>query len=319
MINSKKNLEELTIALKDSEISEEYKERVLSFFKILKKDSGARLIFRGDDIEKMKNLYGVKNVLDSKFNQTLFMIGNKGRNYQKKFNEKIKKDGKKFLINEISDKIFEYIFKKFKRIFKNNKGEIKEFKEKNKEFVSFFSDNKNKNIFIKEVGKLGNNDKIKLRDYYFVILHTYGLIGFGYNSFFLSATEKYKIAQGFSNGMISLGWIPNGYEYYQHINNLRDDINNKIFPVATNKFHADQYEFTLKGGWLPHFLLGYILTNDNRMILNDNFFKDCNTDNNLILNNGIKIDQSDFNMFIKETGYSSAFWVDNHEAVDIAV
>jgi len=291
----------------------EYKIISNFFFEISKNTKiNRQLIFRGDSFENLKTKLNI-NEYDNFYNKLdyfIFNLGDKGRVYQEEYRKTIKKENI-FPIDCTDKIIFEHIFIKFNKIFKSSKNsEIIEFKALNKDFASYFLKKTNNQHFIELILSEPKNNQIKIRDYYLCILHKVGKFGFYNNSFFVSTTTDNKIAATFSKSIIFVGW------YYYSINiELKNILSKKLLPVTKTILYSYQKEISIKGGILPHYLLGYIKKETNEFILNPNLFKYKIPILNLI-KFGIPLNQDNFDEILSETNYTGYFTIDTENNYD---
>jgi len=255
------------------------------------------IIYRGDNYSELQERYR-SNDDSIDFEEKLFMLGNKAKAYwsENRTNEnKINNKNEKFIGN-----IFQYF---------NNYLKSFEDKNLNNEFKDYFSKNSNKEIFISNIIKLDQKERLKVRDYYLFLLHQIEVKPFNKNSFCLSTSRKFEVAEECGNGIIFVGWIPFDDKFYVNFEEVKKVVEGNKLPTS-EKPHPKEKERTLKGGLLPHFLLGYILTEEKKFIVNPNFFIK-NDDKEKIANNGMVINQTDFDKVIKNTNLGAGYWVLN--------
>lgn len=288
----------------------------------------AKILFRGDNFSNVK----LKLKLNSDneyqtFNQFLFLIGEKGRVYRDKYKREILDKSKIYPIDSTNREIFASIFKKLNQLFKKHleKYEVAKCKENNSSFYHYFSDNRNKDKFLSIVSEIRDkNSKIKIRDYYLWLLHKIGQVGFYNNSFLLSTTTNYNIAVEFSYNaehserLIFICWIPYPLRKsaisINYINQSRKTISKLNLPIYNRPFYMNQNEISLKGGILPHFILGYLKYSTKDFIINPNLFTD-NRNPSEIIKDGFKIDQSGFHKALNKTDYSGYFYIDHDRKI----
>jgi len=74
--------------------------------------------------------------------------------------------------------------------------------------------------------------------------------------------------------------------------------------VYSNNFYPKQNEVSIKGGLFPHFILGICNLEDNNFIVNPHVFKQSEKELEFAPQQGLIIDQSNFEKEIKKTGYA---------------
>ncbi|GGW67206.1 hypothetical protein GCM10008085_18970 [Winogradskyella epiphytica] len=137
------------------------------------------------------------------FAKLLFYYGDKSKYFWEQMN------GRDFGLNEINNEIFIYIFEIFNEIVKNpTKTGTKRFIDKNKKLFEFFKNDSNKNLFIKEIEKISNKEKLELRNYYFRVIHQLGETKFKNQSLLVSSSESNSVAKnGFSKNEIVISLV----------------------------------------------------------------------------------------------------------------
>lgn len=286
-----------------------------------------KLFFRGDNYARIaKNLNLTPDAPREKLNFYLFQIGDKGRAYREEYKNQIKQKSKKYPIDDVSPLLLGRIFNKLhEALSKPNTKEFAIFSEKNSRFKKYFFSKENKEHFIQAIENVTPiQQRIIVRDFYLKILHQKGGGGFYNNSFYQSVTTDLKQALRFTGGSTSdkfvyVGWLGDSK---LHIPNSSKNLNLSSYglPEYVSSPYPFQKEITLKGGILPHFLLGYFRCNCNYKNLvfevNPHLFS---TSRNLheITKEGFEIDQSDFSDALAETGYDGFFFLpENGELTD---
>src|SRR5690554_3738765 len=285
-----------------------------------------KVIYRGENYDSLKTKLNLSQNNDfNKINQYIFLIGEKGRVYRNEHKNKIKDKSKIFSINDIQDKLFNNIFDKLNTILRNKTQNkiIEDFELWNPEFSEYFKDKlNNKSDFLFKINSLSkSNEKLKVRDYYLSLLHKIGNIGFYHNSFFVSTSSDFHTAVSFaenskkSKKIIFISWVDYPINRiginFNYLNLFKRRITQIGLPTYNKTFFPSQNEISIKGGLLPHFILGYIVLEDNIFEVNPNFFF---TTKNIdeIIKNGLEIDQSNFSIALTETDYSGFFILDEN-------
>lgn len=295
---------------------------------LIKQQSNRRVsvIYRGDNFENLKNklnLYG-DQLEDTNLNEMLFLIGEKGRGYRKSYTAKIKRKYKIFGIRNSDERVFKYIFGKYRSVFRKSDNPIIEnFKRSNPLYVQFFLSGENENVFLETAGNLLENKRLEFRDYFLAPLHHLGAIGYFNNSIFLSTSSDSNIANdfsphrqipNFSEKITIVSWIPQPvmkrYVAYHYSTISNRTIKKLGFPVYKEPFYPTQKEITMKGGLFPHYMLGYFRGRKNQFEINPHFFSTEKAFSEIV-DEGFNIDQSNFNRRLKETDYGAFFWAYN--------
>jgi hypothetical protein len=285
-----------------------------------------RMIFRGENYQSLKEKLSLSGNNDfNKLNALIFLIGEKGRVYRIEYKKKITEKKKIHPIDSVEIVLFKYIFKKLNSILtrKKDKEEIRQFKNNNRNLDEYFSNKGNITDFMTRISSIKTNqEKIKMRDYYLNLLHQIGGIGFYSNSFFISTSRDIKVAEKFASNsnnsekIIFISWVNYPINRvginFNYLNKFNNSVLNLGLPTYSKSFFPKQKEVSIKGGLLPHYILGYIRTEKNELIINPNLFT-TNKEFNEIIKHGFDIDQSNFNEAIKETDYSGYFILNEND------
>lgn len=158
---------------------------------------------------------------------------------------------------------------------------------------------------------MNHKESLEIRDYYLKFLHRVGYVGFYLNSFLLSTTTSKQVANKFTkNGdIIFVSW--NRKKKYK-ISNIKITNN---FPTFNFGIYKSQKEITLKGGFFPQEILGFIEKSTNIFHLNPNIFNYPDLTDYMI-ENGIPTDQSNFHEILSTTNYSGSFHSDGINITD---
>ena len=288
---------------------------------MLQDNINCRLIYRGEEKTKMFSLYNCSDF--TSFSHSLFLIGNKGRNFIDKAAKTIHSK-KKWRLDDVNDYIFEDLFKLLNMIVVNNSNNIVyQFSLNNKDLSGYFEDYRNVKSFIANITSLDELNKIKIRDYYLTLIHQFEDEYFYPISSLLSVTTDYSIADDRFSGVgrekiILFGWLPKKrtnekYEItYDYLNLAEELLVKNNLPVYNASFYPDEKEISLKGGILPHYIIGYLYSDWEshiRFDINPNFMNLKNS-SKLWIEKGLPIDQSGFWEELKKTNLEGAFWVD---------
>lgn len=279
------------------------------FIHIFCNDKKITILYRGSNPSDvfLSNIFNTKD-----FARKMFMLGEKSHHFE---------SGHKALIcvDDCSDEVFEYIFERFQdKIcqlnFQNEttKKVVEKFLEANPSIKSYFSDISNKERFISKTYNQKKAQKKRIMDYYFSLLHTIGKSAYG-DSYFISTSKSLDIAKQFQNdGIILVTWVPDSEKDRQIIR--FEDVNksNKVIqklglPMWDASPYVEQEEVCVKGGLLPHYIVGYSYGDSfvvHPSLLTQLLIKD---DINLLLKDGIDVDQTLFDNEIKKTKYRGGF------------
>lgn len=284
-----------------------------------------KVIYRGDKRDKLQLIYGVgDNNLREEFSHSLFIIGAKAQMYLGSGLPGINDID----IAETGNNEFRLIFRMLSNLlsrefqFGTIRTALGHFRKTEERVTRFFQARSNEQVFTDIIDRINTNKKIIIRDYYLALLHHVSKSEYYASSFLLSTTSNFSQAhkfawgkenEGSSNPLILFGWLPNGYEGILAAPNsqiLRKKVDMDVLglPVYEKSFFPFQKEITLKGGLLPHHLLGYLCYYQGQEIfeINSALF---HTDNSW---DGVElpVDQSTFHQRMQNTLFGRFFTVD---------
>jgi len=97
-------------------------------------------------------------------------------------------------------------------------------------------------------------------------------------------------------------WIPNDYTLYINstkLQELKGLVEEKKLPILSESFYPTENECSFKGFILPHIIIGVHDLETNEFIFNPSLLAEKST----WLAQGLDVDQSNFESFIKQTKY----------------
>ena len=277
--------------------------RFTQFVKNLKASRKVKFIYRGES-----NLYEYYNTNLNNIPllcQHIFMLGEKGRILMaKQISPKIIDDVFLFIWNRLHHKVCNLDFSN-----QRTAKYVSHFLKKNLEIIDYFSNEQNRKQFI-AFSRHPIKEQRYIADYYISLLHTIGKSGIS-QSYFLSSSKQLATAEYFKNkelnGILLYGWVPRkGMKEttidYSEIKKYSRNIELLGLPTYNTPMYPDQKEICLKGGLLPHFILGFKY--DKRFYINPATLQPWN-DN--IPSTGMKIEQENFNHLLETSNYASSF------------
>jgi len=297
------------------------------FFSCINKiyQENEKFIYRGDKKDKLQSLYGVSDDYNE-LGHSLFIMGAKAGMFVGSGLPGINEID----IAEAGNNEFRLIFRMLRNLLRREfpfgsvRIAMKQFREvREQEVTAFFQDNGNEQVFIDKIEIANKQQQILIRDYYLALLHHISKSEYYASSFLLSTTSSFSQAHRFAwkeepgdsaNPIIFFGWIPKHYEGVLSVPDsrvLRRKVNmGKLrLPIYERSFFPNQEEITLKGGLLPHYLLGYLHIHQGKEVFEINpalFATDESWD-------GIElpIDQSSFHERIENTLFGRYFTFDD--------
>lgn len=282
-----------------TELSSNDKEIFFHNLRKLRNSKKIYYIYRGQD--NLKEQYNTDCSNIDLLCHYIFVLGEKGKHF-------IEERTKSY------ENVFEFLWNKLHNKVCNLKFEadgslkaVESFLTNNPQIKSYFSDINNEHNFL-ELANLPINDSVKIKDYYFTLLHTIGKSALP-NSYFLSSTLDEYQTKRFTNGsgILLFGWIPKkGYKdniiKYEDVCRRNDFIYTMNLPTYDIPVYEEQKEICLKCGLLPHYTIGF--KHDKNFYVNPNFLVEWN-DN--IPCEGVSVKQDDFNILFEKSKYHRSF------------
>jgi hypothetical protein len=282
-----------------------------------------KFIYRGQKREFLQSIYNDANFA-AEFRYSLFLMGAKagmfGQSALPSINE--------IDIAEAGNNEFYLIFRMLCNLLRRQfpfgatRMALTRFKKREADITVFFSDDNNLERFIHILSNLPRERRIIVRDYYLALLHHISKSEYYSSSFLLSTTTNFLQSQKFAwkgetegsnNPVVLFGWIPKNYEGILNVPDTtilarKIDMNALGLPVYERTFFYTQEEVTLKGGLLPHYLLGYLHNYQSPDVfeINPTLFQVDDSWNGIEL----PIDQSTFNERIQHTVFGRYFTMD---------
>lgn len=299
------NLEDIKFKCNGNDLDSQQLEeisRILLNLNLAQSKRQGRFLFRGENFDNLcKKLdHNEFSGIDS-FNAKLFMVGDKGKQSYG--------DGKgyKIYLEDTTENIYQYIFDRLNKILKEKNNQVKGFSLHNTDFVNYFKDKKkNRANFCNTIVSIQNEDtRRKIRNYYLTLLHHREYVGFKDNSFFLSTTTSFTVAEKFSPNMQLVCWLP-------EVNrSITKRLQLDQLPIYKGSFYPNQKEVSLVGGILPHYILGYI--KEGVFEVSPHIFEEQSLER--LIKYGLRIDQTNFLEVLATTNYTSGF-VDDGERIN---
>lgn len=285
-----------------------------------------KFIYRGDKKEKLYSIYGLeKDSLDNEcFRDRLFILGAKANMFLTKLlgiND--------INIDEANNSVFNLIFKMLSNLLNREfpfgliRKFVGDFRKRELGIINFFCNQYNEHLFIDTIDNLTPKQQIIVRDYYLGLLHHISKSDYYASSFLLSTSVDFSQASKFAsskeeknseNPIIIFGWVPYKYEGVLSVPDskiLGKEINMETIglPIYEKSFFPYQKEVTLKGGLLPHYLLGYLHNQRSEKIfeINPTLFETNDSWDGVEL----PVDQRTFHQRIENTLFGRYFTLDS--------
>ncbi len=312
------NVLDCKLTLNGSSLNDDEKRSFLNKYEKLIDNVNCKKIYRGENKSTLFDLYHSSDF--TSFSHSLFLIGNKGRGL---INDAAKraKDKKKWKLDDVQKAVFKTLFEIINIIMNESYPVVCKFSIHNKNLFDYFKDLNNLDTFVNAIARLKKEDRIKIRDYYLKLAHQFADEHFYPISSLLSVTTDFNVADKKFSGtgeekIVLFGWLPlnknNNYEItFDYLNLAEQNLLENNLPIYYHSFYSDENEISLKGGLLPHFLVGFLYVDrdsDINFDINPNFL-DVKSESQLWINEGLPINQSGFWNELKKTNFQGSFWV----------
>lgn len=280
-------------------------QKFLHFLDVFCAAKNKTVLYRGTN---RLSVYNVEVFNTKEFSRKMFMVGCKGHYYEPHKTAL-------FCIDDCSEDLFGFIFDKINEIIHSlhsQREEIKYFFERNDNINDYFSNNSNRLHFISSIKVLGNNLQHEMKDYYLSLMHVMGK-KVSPNSYMISTSKQLHTAQCFQNGgVVIVTWIHSSRRKdtiikFVDVNRTEEHVRELGLPFYKKSPYYGQQEICIKGGIVPHFIIGYAYKHS--FIVNPYLLSQISDEYNVdeIIKNGIDIDQKDFNIVLDDTQYKGGF------------
>jgi hypothetical protein len=281
------------------------------------------IIYRGDNRSRVLQKFGSgREDFPAIFNDKLFLIGSKGRSFLHDLNNTINRRKAASGIADTEIGFFSAIFDMIAYALSGRMDSMMQsmqmhtFKLENPSFIKFFADPENKLRFLAVIQSFPDELTLKTRDNYLTFLHHFSDSEYYPISFLMSASRSFRVAKDYSrqrdreDNIVFIGWVPEGHDIVLHSHLFspeeKEDIAGKyVIPVYSRPILSEEQEVTLKGGLLPHFLLGYYYSMGDSKYFEVNPYFIGKLSKGWI-NDGLPIDQGEFWEVLKTTAFHSA-------------
>ena len=269
--------------------------------------------FRGDSYANMISRVEDEGVLEGVVYQKTFYFGSKSKHF---LETQPVIDARQHLcsIEDVSDATFTFIFEKVARVCGLEEYRTRRFWRENPDIPAFFTRPDNKAQFLYLVRRLGQKEKALVRDYYLFLLHTAGERGVTSESMLVSTSTDWRQAEKFRDRrdprkVIFYYFVPKPFDRYCISSRVALGTYDLIRHLKLPRYRLDsglyagQREVAVRGGLLPHFMLGILRVDRDEFVVNPHLLAMPDASLPSILEHGIHIDQDDFNEQIKASSY----------------
>lgn len=282
-------------------------------------------ILRGESDENLRSQFGTDTQNPTLLAKYFFMVGEKGRMCW---------NNKEFLnpddvsvenFSKICIALYRYI-NEGRRGNTSRSFKMRDFYDRNTEFCR---DLENTDEIVAKYVKLKTKVRSIVNLYYLAIAHTINSYGYKKASSFVSATTNAEVAQEFTDDVCIYGWVPKEFvgvrcSQYKTIDYVVTECEAEVkktgMPYCESPVYPDQKEVALRCGFLPHFIIGFKISNSfyvNPAVFSSmdklqerRSFKELCQYKSRLLRMGLEVDQTNFEEFCRLTNYKRYYTYD---------
>jgi hypothetical protein len=268
------------------------------------------IIYRGESLANLKRQFNVDN--ENSLAKFIFMVGEKSKSF---LNQSILMP-----FEDTSKRNFGKILTELGKVLlnssKGSKGRVKRmtrFIDQNGSFYNAVTNCEQRDRLLITYEHLTNKAREIINLFYLVLLHTINSSSYKTNSKSLSTSISLNVANQFSKDILLVGWYPTAGTFEHNggivINDNIGD-NYKGIPLC-KPVYKSQREISLRYGFLPHFIIGFLFKNKREFYVNPTIFslKYPLKKGYLkkIVGEGLPVDQSYFDDLCRHTAYRYYF------------
>lgn len=307
----------------DEDLPQEDFLKLWGFYNMIKWTRECSFVFRGESDDNLMSQFGVDSRSPELLSKYLFMVGEKG---------KVCWENKRYLdLDDTSKENFETICRSLARYIRegcrgaNSRAQnLRDFYTRNEVFCCAFD---NIDDIVARYEKLKAKDKRRVNLYYLAIAHTINSYDYKKASSYVSTTTDGRIARDFTTDVCIYGWVPkmeNGHSQMKTIDFVdtgdNEFVKRKGLPYCNSPVYPDQKEIALRCGFLPHFIIGFMV--GSRFYVNPAIsrsmdrmqemrsFQELNGFKHQLMKYGLEVDQSNFEEFCRMTNFKQYYTFD---------
>lgn len=297
--------------------------KLWGFYNMIKWTRECSFVMRGESNENLMDQFGTDANHPDLLAQYLFMTGEKGR---------ICWENWKYLDpDDTRIENFEAICKALARYIKEGcRGEsgraqrMRDFYNRNEAFCSAFE---SVDGMVSRYEKLTAKDKRRVNLYYLAIAHTINSHDYRRSSGMVSTTTDGRVAEKFTADVCIYGWVPRPTTSCARQNTIdvvdtenTDFLKRKGLPYYESPVYIDQKEVALRCGFLPHFIIGFmvgskfyvnpVISRSMDKMQEMKSFQELNAFKHQLIMYGLDVDQTNFKEFCKMTKFKRYYTFD---------
>lgn len=297
--------------------------KLWGFYNMMKWTRGCSFVMRGESNENLIEQFEADANNPALLAKYLFMTGEKGR---------VCWENRKYLDPDDTGKEnFEAICKALARYIKGGcRGDsgraqrMRDFYNRNEAFCRAFECIDD---IVSRYDKLKEKDKRRVNLYYLAVAHTINSYDYKKTSSYVSTTTDGNIAKKFTADVCIYGWVPRVAISQVRMKTIdvvdtedTEFIKRKGLPCCDSPVYPDQKEIALRCGFLPHFIIGFMV--GSKFYVNPavsrsmdkmqemRSFQELNAFKLRLIMYGLDVDQNDFEEFCKMTNFKRYYTFD---------
>lgn len=310
----------------DEDLPQEDVLKLWGFYNMMKWTRGCSFVMRGESNGNLMDQFGTDASNPALLAKYLFMTGEKGR---------ICWENRKYLDPDDTRKEnFEAICNALARYIREGcRGEsgrakmMRDFNNRNEAFCGAF---KNIDDIVSRYEPLKEKDKRRANLYYLAIAHTINSCEYRKSSSMVSTTKDRSVAEKFTADVCIYGWVPRVAISHARMKTIDvvdtkeiTFLKRKGLPYFESPVYPDQKEVVLRCGFLPHFIIGFMV--GSRFYVNPAIsrsidrmqemrsFQELNEFKNQLIMYGLDVDQRNFEEFCRMTNFKRYYTFDREK------
>ncbi|WP_157222073.1 hypothetical protein [Chromobacterium haemolyticum] len=250
---------------------------------------------------------------DNELYSRIFFFGQKARHFWMDPTRETKARNWLRNLHDDSMHTFTWLFSKIGQVLSSRERRVKNFCKENHLFAEYFKNPANEQDFLTKTQSLPPRLRQRARDYYLYCLHTYGRRGIHEQTLLVSTTSDINVARNFRHhdgeNVITYLFVPSPYSKYCVSSRLLPQDYTMIREAGTPSYkrnsglYPEQKEYGLRGAVFPQLILGIHDLRSNEFIVNPHLLAMYESGILNLRHYGIWIDQTNFEVLIKQTGF----------------
>lgn len=309
----------------DEDLPQEDVMKLWGFYNMMKWTRECSFVMRGESNENLMEQFETNANNPALLAKYLFMTGEKGR---------VCWENRKYLDPDDTGKEnFEAICKALARYIRGGcRGDsgraqkMRDFYNRNEAFCRAFECIDD---IVSRYDKLKEKDKRRANLYYLAVAHTINSYDYKKTSSYVSTTTDRDVAQNFTADVCIYGWVPKMEISHAQVKTIdfvdtenNEFVKRKGLPYCNTPVYPDQKEVALRCGFLPHFIIGFMV--GSKFYVNPAIsrsmdkmqemrsFQELNAFKHRLIMYGLAVDQNNFEDFCRMTKFKRYYTFDGN-------